>query len=1246
MKTQDLPFFPAADMVSKSRSVICPNLGFINQLQLWEKMGKQLEGNSAPFVRYRSIRMKSLLMHDLVTFHEQPALLGTAAHPYAAERAPPPIPTVTSNHLIVCNACKFSLQSTAFIFPHTAPSPQHKCSVHFVLPGVWFGPTPLLNRAAKGELFCPKCPPSRRARIGGWSWDTPTPCQCGFYLKPCFWLKSEAVTLCAPDALPTPAALTPLSATLNASVQKMIIKAAENNNNNIHNNNKNAKNSATPQQNKQILPTTSSENSSVNKTNKNQQSNQTEPINKTGTSSSKIPVPKVSSLKAAKSPAAKTSKISPRNNTDNTKNQTVPTKKSTSIKTTSTTRPRATTATSNTSTVSTNKKTATTTTSKKSTSPPATLIKATTPVITDIPSKNSTSDTTFADTRALEPNTAKPAPLTTAVPIKTGVAKKSPQRKTPSRTTKATTPTPNNSSNDISPLADPSASTKSTTKRVATPGTLVKTRTPLTKTTTPKRSTTTTPAEKKITPGKSAKVTAAPVSPRKNTTTGNNNSNSTIASATAKTSPRKISPPSTVVSAASGKKTVTKKSPPTTIIAHKTDPQTSTASQKNSTAISTTNARTPSPDKSALSIAVDAKANSSTSASSSTRIIRRPTGASRSARPATKQALKNAKAMHEAATTGRENNNNKNSPPATKMGHASLIATQAKDSLLQSTHKQPSQVTMGNTNQSVLAALLEADSGGKPLGKAEHPVQLICVQGRRNLKCILVDPHAASIDHGASYVLDDFDHVYVWHGTYANRMERAKAVDVATRINTKERQCRGRVIPINPDSGAGTQAVNHQAVARFWELLGSQGPPPTPPKPGDKYMKEDEEADNRDAAYQFVQFQKENRQVLATDKMERSQLDSNDCYVVDGGNDIYVWIGKKSSQSQRQSAQQQAQEWLQSFHKSPTKKVNSNNNNNNNNSKHPLPYRTKCARIFKLFENAEKILFQEKFWGWGTLPMNLAPPPITPRLKPQLEAFALDTMFTRTPITSTHQRVGEQRGKITHSWMMKEFEKYAVQPTDYGHFYSSESYIITYAYFNPKGREEFVIYFWQGRYCSINDKGTAAYLTVEVDTAMFSGTAPQIRVLQDREPKHFMDIFGGRIVVHRGRAPTSLKTGAVLSPSKKPGSHARLYQIQVNAAGCRATQMETAARALNSNFCYLLFPALSAAAMQTTALTPYLWRGKGATSVEWEWALKVGKEIIIMAILAWNQGQGNTRNINIHIDIYIYIYLKNKNWQI
>ena len=60
------------------------------------------------------------------------------------------------------------------------------------------------------------------------------------------------------------------------------------------------------------------------------------------------------------------------------------------------------------------------------------------------------------------------------------------------------------------------------------------------------------------------------------------------------------------------------------------------------------------------------------------------------------------------------------------------------------------------------------------------------------------------------------------------------------------------------------------------------------------------------------------------------------------------------------------------------------------------------------------------------------------------------------------------------------------------------------------------MYFWQGENCSIDERGASAIHAARIDNEDLGGSAIQVRVVQGQEPRHFIKMFSGNMVVLRG----------------------------------------------------------------------------------------------------------------------------------
>ncbi|KAL4703493.1 hypothetical protein ACJJTC_011295, partial [Scirpophaga incertulas] len=87
-----------------------------------------------------------------------------------------------------------------------------------------------------------------------------------------------------------------------------------------------------------------------------------------------------------------------------------------------------------------------------------------------------------------------------------------------------------------------------------------------------------------------------------------------------------------------------------------------------------------------------------------------------------------------------------------------------------------------------------------------------------------------------------------------------------------------------------------------------------------------------------------------------------------------------------------------------------------------------------------------------------------------------------------------------------DFEPVAVPPNQYGSFYSGDSYIVLKTIGNAN-RLTWDIHFWLGDKTSLDEAGTAAILSVNMDDHRFGGAAIQHRETQGHESRQFLLFF-------------------------------------------------------------------------------------------------------------------------------------------
>ncbi|KAJ9695860.1 hypothetical protein PVL29_011036 [Vitis rotundifolia] len=118
------------------------------------------------------------------------------------------------------------------------------------------------------------------------------------------------------------------------------------------------------------------------------------------------------------------------------------------------------------------------------------------------------------------------------------------------------------------------------------------------------------------------------------------------------------------------------------------------------------------------------------------------------------------------------------------------------------------------------------------------------------------------------------------------------------------------------------------------------------------------------------------------------------------------------------------------------------------------------------------------------------------------------------------QGVGQRVG--TEIWRIENFQPVPLPKSDYGKFYTGDSYIVLQTSPGKGGAYLYDIHFWIGKDTSQDESGTAAIKTVELDTVL-GGRAVQHRELQGYESDKFLSYFKPCIIPLEGGVASGFK---------------------------------------------------------------------------------------------------------------------------
>uniref|UniRef100_A0A674BG66 Villin-like n=1 Tax=Salmo trutta TaxID=8032 RepID=A0A674BG66_SALTR len=436
-------------------------------------------------------------------------------------------------------------------------------------------------------------------------------------------------------------------------------------------------------------------------------------------------------------------------------------------------------------------------------------------------------------------------------------------------------------------------------------------------------------------------------------------------------------------------------------------------------------------------------------------------------------------------------------------------------------------------------------------------LRLLHIKGRKHVTATEVEVSWSSFNSGDVFLLDMGKVIVQWNGPQSNRSEKLKAVLLAQDIRDRERGGRAQIGVVE----GGDEEDSPELMKIMRAVLGQRS----------GKLKEAEPDDTPDYHQQTANIKLYNVsdesgklvvQEVAMQPLTQDLLHSTDCYIVDqGGSSVLVWKGKEASVEERRSALGRAVGFIKA------KNYASSTN------------------VEVMAEGGESAMFKHLFISWTEKGQTkgLGNVYTTGKIaKVEQVKFDVMELHARPELAAQQRMVDDASGQI---WRIEDLELRELHPSSFGQFYGGDCYLVLYTY-KRANKLQYILYMWQGRHATQDEITSCAYQAVAMDNK-YSGVPVQVRVVMGKEPRHFLAIFKGKLIIFEVRSSSFIL---------KTFLRARLFQVRgTHEMNTRATEVPARSSSLNTNDVFLL----------KTDHTIYLWYGKGCSGDEREMAKAV-----------------------------------------
>lgn len=426
-------------------------------------------------------------------------------------------------------------------------------------------------------------------------------------------------------------------------------------------------------------------------------------------------------------------------------------------------------------------------------------------------------------------------------------------------------------------------------------------------------------------------------------------------------------------------------------------------------------------------------------------------------------------------------------------------------------------------------------SGFKHAEAEEHKTRLFVCKGKHVVHVKEVPFARSSLNHDDIFILDTKSKIFQFNGSNSSIQERAKALEVVQYIKDTYHDGKCEVAAVEDG-----KLMADAETGEFWGFFGGFAPLP-------RKTTIEEAKSTDDTSTRLFRVEKGQAEPIEADSLTRELLDTNRCYILDCGTEVFLWMGRATSLDERKSASGAADELVRSLD------------------------RGKC-HIVRVIEGFETVMFRSKFESWPHSTSVAVSEDGRGKVAALLKRQGVNVkgLLKATPPKEEPQPYIDCTGNL-QVWHVNGQEKTLLQSSDQSKFYSGDCYIFQYSYAG-EDKEEYLIGTWFGKQSVEEDRDSAASQASKmVESLKFLAT--QARIYEGSEPILFFAIFQSFIVFKGGLSEGYKKYIAENELQDDTYAEDGLALFRVQGTGpenMQAIQVEPVASSLNSSYCYIL----------------------------------------------------------------------------